>query len=486
MAVRFDPRGTFAPTPGSYRLLPLRFERIDESRVVATNLVGEFVVLPRAMLSDLVEGRLHPDAPEYRELKTRHFLTDDRSSVALDLLALKARTKAEPIAEFTGLHMFVVTLRCDHSCAYCQVSRQTADKSRYDMTFEHAAKAVDLVFNSPSSTIKIEFQGGEPLLNFDVIRHVVELAEERNRTEQRKLQFVIATNLSQLNDEILAFAAAHNLVFSTSLDGPEDLHNGNRPRPGRNSHELALAGIERIRSTLGIDKVSALMTTTPRALGRVREIVDEYLRLGFRSVFLRPISPYGFAVRSKIADGYSIDDWLSFYIEGLDYILSLNEQGIAIREEYTSIVLEKIVTQRGTRYVDLQSPSGLGISAIVYNYDGKVYASDEARMLAEMKDESFLLGHVDTHTWADIFTSDKLLSVLASTVAESVPMCTDCAFLPYCGSDPAYHQAMQRDPVGHKAKSSFCKRNMGVFKHILRILNDRPERADILKGWVAA
>lgn len=486
MAVRFDERLAFAPTPGSYRLLPLGFERLDESRVVATNMVGEFVVLPRAILKDLVEGRLHPDTPEYSELKARHFLTDDRSSVALDLLALKARTKAEPVAEFTSLHMFVVTLRCDHSCAYCQVSRQTADKSRYDMTFEHAAKAVDLVFKSPSRSIKIEFQGGEPLLSFDVIRHVVDLAEARNRTERRDLQFVIASNLSQLSDEVLAFAEAHNLVFSTSLDGPSDLHNRNRPRPGRNSHELALAGIERIRRTLGVDKVSALMTTTPLALGRVREVIDEYLRVGFRSIFLRPISPYGFAVRSKLADGYSIDDWLSFYADGLDYILALNEQGVAIREEYTSIVLEKIVTQRGTRYVDLQSPSGLGISAVVYNYDGKVYASDEARMLAEMNDESFFLGHLDTHTWEDIFTSDKLLNVLASTVADAVPMCADCAFLPYCGSDPAYHQAMQQDPVGHKAKSSFCKRNMGVFKHILRILNDYPAHAEILQGWVAS
>lgn len=485
MAVQFEQQSAFAPTPGSYRLLPLRFERLDDSRVVATNLVGEFVVLPRTSLDDLVGGRLHPSAPAYRDLKARHFLMDDRSSVAMDLLALKARTKAEPVAEFTGLHMFVVTLRCDHSCAYCQVSRQTTDKHRYDMTFDHAAKAVDLVFKSPSRTLKLEFQGGEPLLNFDVIRHVVELAEARNRTEQRQLQFVIATNLSQLSDEIVSFAAAHNLVFSTSLDGPKDLHDANRPRPGRNSHELALSGIERVRRTLGVNKISALMTTTPRALGRVREIVDEYLRLGFRSIFLRPISPYGFAVRSKIANGYSIDDWLSFYIEGLDYILSLNEQGIAIREEYTSIVLEKMLTPRGTRYVDLQSPSGLGISAIVYNYDGKVYASDEARMLAEMNDESFLLGHVDTHAWEDMFTSDTLLNVLSSTVAEAVPMCTDCAFLPYCGSDPAYHQAMQKDPSGHKAKSSFCKRNMGVFKHLVRTLNDQPTRAEILRSWIA-
>jgi uncharacterized protein len=485
MAVRLQEPEAYAPEAAAYRLLPMRFERLDDTRVVATNLVGEYVVLPRPELDDFVHGRLPPGGSRYRELKRLHFLVDDRSDVALDLLALKVRTKAEPIAEFTGLHMFVVTLRCDHSCAYCQVSRQTTDKSRFDMSLDHATKAVDLVFKSPSNAIKIEFQGGEPLLNFEVIRHVVKLAEARNKIEKRHLQFVIATNLSQLSDEILSFAEAHGVIFSTSLDGPKDLHDGNRPRPGRNSHELALAGIERIRRRLGVDSVSALMTTTPRAMGRVREIIDEYLRLGFRSIFLRPISPYGFAVRSKLADAYNVDEWLSFYFEGLDYILELNAAGIPLREEYTSIVLEKILTPFGTRYVDLQSPSGLGISALVYNYDGKVYASDEARMLAEMNDETFLLGHVDTHSWEDIFASDSLLNVLATTVNEAVPMCTDCAFLPYCGSDPAYHRAIQGDVVGHKAKSSFCRRNMSVFKHLVRKLEDHSAHATVLRRWVA-
>jgi len=485
MSVTFQPETAFAPNAGAYRLLPFRFERLDDHRVVATNLVGEFAIMPRDQLNDFVALRLPPSSPAYVELKRKHFLTDDRSSVALDLLTLKARTRAEPIAEFTGLHMFVVTLRCDHSCAYCQVSRQTADKTRYDMSFEHAERAVDFVFRSPSKALKIEFQGGEPLLNFEVIKHVVRCAENRNAAEKRDLRFVVATNLSPISDEILHFAEEHNIAFSTSLDGPADLHDANRPRPGRNSHALAVAGIERIRRALGPDQVSALMTTTPRSLGRVQEIVDEYLRLGFRTIFLRPMSPYGFAVKTKLADGYDVSDWLKFYTDGLDYVLQLNARGIAIREDYATIVLQKMLTPYGTRYVDLQSPSGLGISAIVYNYDGSIFASDEARMLAEMNDQRFRIGHLDTSTWEEVFTSDALLSALSDTVLEAVPMCTDCAFLPYCGADPAYHQAMQKDHVGHKAKSSFCKRNMTIFKHLLRILEDRPDDAEVLKSWVS-
>jgi His-Xaa-Ser system radical SAM maturase HxsB len=484
MSLAFRSPTDFAALPASYKFLPFRFEPLRNQRVVLTNLVGEFIVLTRDRFSDFVGRRLLPTSDSYFDLKARHFLVDDNSTVATELLAIKARTQADPVAQFTGLHMFVVTLRCDHSCGYCQVSRQTADKAAFDMTAQHADRALDFVFCSPSPTLKIEFQGGEPLLNFELIQHVVLLAKQRNEIEKRNLQFVIASNLSNLNDEILAFCEQHEVYFSTSLDGPADLHNRNRPRPGRNSHELALAGIERVRQVLGTDKVSALMTTTPESLRRGREIIDEYARHGFLSIFLRPVSPYGFAVRSKTAARYSADDWLAFYKDALAYILELNKRGVPFREEFTSIVLQKMLTPYGTSFVDLQSPAGIGISGVVYNYDGAVYASDESRMLAEMGDKTFRLGHLDDATYEEVFTARALLEPLAQTVLEAVPMCSDCAFLPYCGSDPVYHWATQGDVVGHKAKSAFCQRNMGVFKHLIELLEGDTFASSTLRSWV--
>ncbi len=82
------------------------------------------------------------------------------------------------------------------------------------------------------------------------------------------------------------------MLLSTSLDGPADLHNKNRPRPGANSHQLAVAGIRRAREVLGPDRVGALMTTTEASLDRVDEIIEEYPRLGLDGVFLRPLSPF--------------------------------------------------------------------------------------------------------------------------------------------------------------------------------------------------
>ncbi len=104
------------------------------------------------------------------------------------------------------------------------------------MTRETADEALDLVFQSPNPAIKIEFQGGEPLLNFDLIRYVVDKAERRGQAEGRDLEFVITTTLALATDEILEYCRDHHIYLSSSLDGPEDLHNKNRPRPGRDSH----------------------------------------------------------------------------------------------------------------------------------------------------------------------------------------------------------------------------------------------------------
>lgn len=484
MASIFKEAVHFLPKENGYKLLPFHFIRLDADRYVAVNEVGEWQVLKRPELEALIRKKLPQDAALCYSLKSKHFIQDADSNVATDLLTLKVRTKRRRIAEFTCLHMFVVTLRCNHSCQYCQVSRQSEDRSTFDMTIPIANKAIEFTFRSPAQTLKIEFQGGEPLLNFELIKHIVLEAKKRNLKEQRDLAFVIATNLSVLDDQILGFCREHDVFISTSLDGPKDLHNVNRPNAGNNSYQITIDGIRRAREALGIDKVSALMTTTKASLPRVTEIVDEYVRQGFRGIFLRSLSPYGFAIKTKYFDDYDSPQWQDFYRKGLDYIIDLNRRGVFFIEHYTALILRKMLTPYGTGFVNLQSPAGIGIAGIIYNYNGEVYPSDEGRMKAEMGDKIFCMGNLLTDSYEEVMLSSALLTPLEESVAESVPMCEECAFLPYCGSDPDYHYATQHDFVGHKAQSGFCKKNMGVFRYIIQKMEDDPEAKRILEKWV--
>lgn len=485
LSASFRPLPAFEARRGAaYSLLPLRFLALDADRYIVTNFVGEHLVLPRPVVHQLIRHELPMDSEVYNALKSRHFLLDGDSAIALELLAMKYRTKQSFLAQFTSLFMFVTTLRCEHTCRYCQVSRQSEDKASFDMTPETADLALDFMFKSPSPSIKVEFQGGESLLNFELVRHIVLGAEARNETQHRDLEFVLATNLGPLTDEHLRFCVEHRVLISTSLDGPEELHNLNRPRPGRNSHELAVAGIRRAREALGADRVSALMTTSEASLALPEAIVDEYVARGFGSIFLRSISPYGFAVKSGQAFRYAMDAWLAFYEKGLRHIIALNLRGTPFREEYAALILRKMLTPWATGYVDLQSPAGIGISALVFNYDGGVYASDESRMLSEMGDDTFRLGTLGVDSCEDVMTGDSLLAPLLTSMAEGVPMCSDCGIQPYCGSDPVRHHATQGDCVGFKPTSAFCQKSMGVVRLLVRLLEDEPEAASVLRGWV--
>jgi MoaA/NifB/PqqE/SkfB family radical SAM enzyme len=225
------------------------------------------------------------------------------------------------------------------------------------------------------------------------------------------------------------------------------------------------------------------MTTTEASLNRVEEIIDEYIALGLDGIFLRPLSPYGFAIKTKQIKKYDAKRWLDFYVRGLRYILDINRKGASFFEFYTMLMLRRMLTDEPIGYVDLRSPAGIGLGALVYNYDGKVFASDEGRMLAEMGDNTFELGHVEQDNYRSLILSDKLVGLVGSSLTQCAPECLNCVYESHCGADPVYHHATQSDPLGLKPLSGFCARQKGVMGTVLDLLDHSPQDAGVLRKW---
>jgi His-Xaa-Ser system radical SAM maturase HxsB len=480
---RFLAADAFHASEMSPELLPFRFARNGQDSYLVSNMVGDFVRLSSDELDRLVDLRLAPGDGLYEKAYQNHLISRQGQKAQQQILAMRLRSRMAFLRQPSQLHIFVVTLRCEHSCPYCQVSRQSTDKSRFDMSESTALRSLQIALESPSSRIKIEFQGGEPLLNFPLIEKLVHAARTGGSRVGKRIDFVITSNLALLDEKILAFCKAHDVLLSTSLDGPAALHNKNRPRPGGNSHELAVKGIRRAQEVLGKERVGALMTTTEASLSRVEEIIDEYVGLELDGIFLRPLSPYGFAVKTKQFYRYDANEWLQFYERGLRYILDLNRKGTQFFEFYASLILKRMLSDKPIGYVDLRSPAGIGLGALVYNYDGKVFASDEGRMLAEMGDNTFELGRVDGATYRSLVLSDKLIDLVSSSLTQCAPECSDCVFEPHCGADPVYHHATQNDSLGIKPLSEFCARQKGVMGLLVRMLHESPDDAAILRRW---
>ena len=481
---KFKSREHFSPS-AEYSLLPFRFDRRENGDRLLVNEVGEFSILSPADFDSFISKGLSPDKAAYTELKAKHFLSDGNSSALFDQLAAKYRTKKSFLEGFTKLHIFVTTLRCNHSCPYCQVTRQDESAGSFDMTEEMLHKSVDLMLAGPAPAVTMEFQGGEPLLNFDLLKEGVRYCKERNTSVGKQVDFVVCTNLSRLEDAHLDFFKEHNVCISSSLDGPAFLHDRNRPMEKGGSHATVTRNIVRSQEALGFSAVSCLMTTTKESLKYPHEIVDEYLRLNMGSLFVRDLNPYGFAVKAHTAVGHTSAEFITFYKAVLAYIVEINRAGRTFAEAFTTMVLRKILTPWPIGFVDMQSPSGAGLSVVLYNYDGDVYASDESRMLAEMGKSTFRLGSVLENSYTEIFFGETMQMIASAACNESLAGCSDCAYQPYCGADPVRHFSTQGDLFGNRPTSGYCAKNKGVIKHVFdQLLNADTELERIFWAWI--
>src|ERR1700688_3618333 len=139
-------------------LLPFNFERMGGQQFLVSNMVGDFVRLTEGELNKLVDLRLQPGDGLYEKAYAAHLVTGSRQKAQQQLLALRVQSRMSFLREVTPLHMFVVTLRCEHSCPYCQVSRQSSDRSKFDMSEETAGRPLNIPFESPWGKTKIYFK----------------------------------------------------------------------------------------------------------------------------------------------------------------------------------------------------------------------------------------------------------------------------------------------------------------------------------------
>jgi His-Xaa-Ser system radical SAM maturase HxsB len=468
---------------GHYYLLPFRFHRITPEKEIIVNEVGDFLILPTGTYERIVKRQIDKatDSELYGDLIANFFISEEIISPLIDVLATRYRTKKLFLNHFTGLHIFVISLRCEHTCHYCQVSRVTQNRDKYDMSKEYIDKGIDLMFKSPNPHVTMEFQGGEALLAFDNIKYAVEKAENIAKEIGKGLTKVICTNLALVTEEILEYCKEHEILISTSLDGPKFVHDSNRHKPHASSYELTIKGIELARKILGHDRVSALMTTTKLSLDYPVEIVDEYFNLGFQGIFLRNISPYGFALRTEKSK-YDTEKFLTFYKKALDRILEYNFRGYHFTEDLARIFLIKMLTPFNVGFVDLQSPAGLINGVIVFNYDGGVYATDESRMLAEQKDFTFKLGTLND-SYNELFFGKKAQEIAEVWANESLAGCSECAFQQYCGADPVHNHATQGDMYGYRPSSDFCQKNMEIIRYLLELMESDKRIKKIFEGW---
>lgn len=147
-----------------------------------------------------------------------------------------------------------VTRDCNFKCRYCLFTRENKvdrEHEKVNMSWEIAKKCVDFLFanSADANKISISFYGGEPLLNFGLIKEVVNYAN--NLFQSKKIHYSMTVNGSLLNDEIISFLIEHEIAIGISLDGPKEIQNNHRKfyETGNDTFSIVYQNVCRLRST---------------------------------------------------------------------------------------------------------------------------------------------------------------------------------------------------------------------------------------------
>jgi radical SAM protein with 4Fe4S-binding SPASM domain len=366
------------------------------------------------------------------------------------------------------------------ACVYCHAKAGSVAQKELDMTDEVLYKTVDFFFSVPRGgrkEISIEFQGGEPLLRYDLVQKAMDYAMEQADKEELEISFGIVSNLTLMTDEIARdIKTRGNIRLFSSLDGPPAVHDKQRVYPdGRGTYGDVIRWMEKLKREYEID-VPCLPTFTSNGLGYEEEIVDEYIGRGTHSIYLRYVNYTGRAYESGYHIGVTSDQFVASWIALLDYVLLKNIEGHDIREHTTVFLLENIMIH-SSAYMCLRRPCGCGISQVTVMHDGAICGCDAGRSVSML-----IIGNVLTHTYDEVFTSDTAMA-LRTIASETLPMCQSCPFGPYCGYCVARGINQHDSPIPNIPLDFECQIYSKMIPHLFRKLLNREEAA-ILNSWV--
>lgn len=457
---------------------PLYFRDLGGG-VLLTNDWGGHLWLPRAEFTAFVSGSLAPESAPWRELLKAGFLRNHLDFAALGAAFMRRNA---PLSSGPATHLIALTYRNDQDTPYGKAARADA---RPDMTLATARRVARFIFESPAAELCVELRGGEPLHNWEVVNFLVPHLQDFAASANRKLRIGLATNMSHMDEGRLAFLVERGVELCVPLDGPADLHDRLRSWPGGSSH----AQVERwlrvyAQRYPAAPRPRAWLNVTRDSLGRAGDIVAEYSRLGLGELQPRPIWPLGRARRDWGRLGFSAAEYLAFYRDCLRLLLA-SDRRPPMRERTASLLLAKILRGEDPGFAELRALYGGGFGELAYDCEGGVYLSDEGRWHCQEEGHSlFHIGTVDMG-YQEVVQHPSVRACAVASDLEAQPLCSQCAYKPFCGVSPVYNLAAQGTIWGRNPTNDRCVSYMGVFDLLFEGLRD-PGSRGILESWAEA
>lgn len=192
---------------------------------------------------------------------------------------------------------------CNLACRYCFAGEGEYHGHRALMSLEVGKKALDfLVANSGNRVnLEVDFFGGEPLMNWDVVKGIVEYGRSLEEPHNKKFRFTLTTNGVLLNDEIMEFANREMANIVLSIDGRKEIHDKMRPfRGGQGSYDLIVPKFQKVAESREQTRYYVRGTFTHNNLDFSRDVLH-LADLGFQQISVEPVV-------AKPTDSYALTE----------------------------------------------------------------------------------------------------------------------------------------------------------------------------------
>ncbi len=203
-------------------------------------------------------------------------------------MADKLKAKTAGVVKALCIH---IAHTCNLNCSYCFASQGKYHGDRAVMSFEVGKRALDfLVENSGSRrNLEVDFFGGEPLMNFEVVKQMVEYARSIEKEKCKNFRFTLTTNGLLIDDDVIDFANKEMSNVVLSLDGRKEIHDRYRvDYAGNGSWERIVPKFQKLVEARG-GKNYYMRGTFTHANPDFLKDIEKMLELGFRELSMEPV-----------------------------------------------------------------------------------------------------------------------------------------------------------------------------------------------------
>lgn len=432
---------------GAWVLLDKSYKDVVEEMEKTSDIESVINKFPNLSQSEILDILKALQENEFRIQETINNVRKDRDSNTLPTLAVVKLTE-----------------QCNLNCSYCYIdaeSKKTCKMSE-KIAFQVADEYLEMHKND-ERMINYAFHGGEPLLNFDLMKKVAEYV----KPYRDKLDLAIQTNGTLINDEIAEFFKKYDVKVGISIDGPQFIQDASRHYlGGKGSFEQVMRGINILRKhDVHFGTISVLNGLNAK---HMNETLDFFIENKINTLSFSPIQKNG---RGKDESNYYVDGDTIFeaYKIIFERIVAHNKNHAKnewVSERVLSNFVQSIYLNQ-KKFMCMNSPCGASRKILGIDVHGNLYACDNFT-----GDKDFLMGALDKGHIKDQILNSPVRKKAESRCVEKLKRCKNCTWQGLCGglcySEEYYSGIKEED------ETEVCSFNKKIIPFLIEKIAEDP------------